>query len=117
MEGLEPRIKVWLEKDGKLVFSGYRAELLRSIRQTGSLAEAAERMGLSYRRAWGKIREIETNLGEPLVESRRGGAKGGRSRLTALGERLLEEFEALLTKASAATAAKPDAFGDSDSPD
>ena len=97
MQGLEARVKLWWEKDGKLVFSDYRAELLRAIRDTGSLAEAAGQLGLSYRRAWGKIREIEDNLGEPLVESRRGGARGGRSCLTPLGERLLSEFETQLS--------------------
>ena len=89
---LEPRIKLWVEKDGLLVLSDYRAQLLRHIAETGSLAEAAERMGLSYRRAWGKIREIERNLGVELVHSEAGGAGGGGSRLTREGERLLALF-------------------------
>jgi molybdate transport system regulatory protein len=86
---LEPRIKLWVEKDGNLVLSDYRAELLRLIAETGSLADAAERMGLSYRRAWGKVREIEANLGVKLVQSEAGGAGGGGSTLTKDGERLL----------------------------
>ena len=111
MKDLEPRVKLWWEKDGKLVFSDYRAELLKSVRETGSLALAAERMGLSYRRAWGKIREIEDNLGQALVESRRGGASGGRTRLTPLGDSLLDQFERQLeaTRAAAgASALAPD---------
>lgn len=112
MEGLEPRVKLWWEKDGKLVFSDYRAHLLKSIRETGSLAVAAERMGLSYRRAWGKIREIEDNLGEALVESRRGGASGGRSKLTPLGDTLLSEFEKQLEAATAAVGARVAAADD-----
>ena len=87
--GLEPRIKLWVEKDGRLVLSDYRVQLLRHVAETGSLAEAAQRMGLSYRRAWGKVREIERNLGLTLVESEAGGAGGGSSRLTPEGERLL----------------------------
>ena len=92
---LEPRIKLWVERDGLLVFSDYRAQLLRHIDETGSLAEAAERMGLSYRRAWGKVREIEKNLGVKLVESEAGGAGGGGSRLTRQGERLLALYQRL----------------------
>lgn len=107
MRRLEARVKLWWEKDGKLVFSDYRAELLRAIRDTGSLAEAAGQLGLSYRRAWGKIREIEDNLGESLVESRRGGASGGRSRLTPLGESLLAEFEAQLSTLTKTVSARP----------
>jgi molybdate transport system regulatory protein len=90
---MQPRAKFWLEKDGRIVLSDYRVRLLRHIDETGSLAEAAERMQLSYRRAWGKVREIEQNLGYRLVESAAGGAGGGGSRLTAEGRRLVDLYE------------------------
>ena len=90
---LEPRIKLWVEKDGHLVLSDYRVQLLEQVAETGSLAEAAERMGLSYRRAWGKIREIERNLGLTLVASEAGGAGGGGSHLTSDGERLVSLYQ------------------------
>jgi len=90
---LEPRIKLWVESDGRLVLSDYRVQLLRHVAETGSLAEAAQRMGLSYRRAWGKIREIERNLGATLVQSEVGGAGGGGSRLTPQGERLVALYQ------------------------
>ena len=87
---IEPRIKLWLEQDGLVVLGDFRAQLLRHVAETGSLAEAAKRVGLSYRRAWGKIREIENNLGVELVKSETGGyGGGGGSTLTAEGERLL----------------------------
>ncbi|MEX2238414.1 MAG: LysR family transcriptional regulator [Dehalococcoidia bacterium] len=110
MEGVDVRLKLWLEKDGNLVFSDYRAALLRQIKETGSLAEAAERMGLSYRRAWGKVREIEGNLGGKLIESARGGAGGGRTRLTPLGERMLKEFDDLLARATTASGAETSTY-------
>ncbi len=90
---LEPRIKLWVEKDGRLVLSDYRVQLLKHIGETGSLAEAAQRMGLSYRRAWGKVREIEQNLGVTLVQSEIGGAGGGGSHLTRRGERLVALYQ------------------------
>lgn len=86
---LEPRIKLWVEKNGRLALSDYRVQLLRHIDETGSLAEAAQRMSLSYRRAWGKVREMEANLGVRLVRSEVGGPGGGGSRLTPEGERLV----------------------------
>ena len=92
---LEPRLKLWVEKDGLLVLSDYRVQLLRHVAQSGSLAEAAQRAGLSYRRAWGKIREIERNLGVTLVQSEVGGAGGGSSRLTTQGEQLVALYERL----------------------
>ncbi|MDP9237235.1 MAG: LysR family transcriptional regulator [Chloroflexota bacterium] len=90
---MEPRAKLWLEKDGKLVLSDYRVHLLSLIDETGSLAAAATQMQLSYRRAWGKVREIETNLGIKLVESAAGGAGGGGSRLTEEGSRLVAMYQ------------------------
>jgi molybdate transport system regulatory protein len=92
---VEPRAKLWVEKDGRLVLSEYRVRLLALVDETGSLAEAAARMHLSYRRAWGKIREIEENLGVRLVESAAGGAGGGGSRLTDDGKRLVDLFRRL----------------------
>ncbi len=89
---MEPRLKLWIEKNGGVALSGYRIRLLNHIAETGSLAEAARRMGLSYRRAWGKIREMETNLGVHLVESEVGGAGGGRTSLTPDGERLVSLY-------------------------
>jgi molybdate transport system regulatory protein len=90
---MEPRAKLWLEQDGKLVLSEYRVRLLKLIDETGALSVAAERMGLSYRRAWGKLREIEDNLGMQLVERAVGGVGGGGSRLTAEGRTIVERFE------------------------
>ena len=86
---MEPKLKLWIEKKGLLVLSDYRVQLLQHVAETGSLAQAAERMGLSYRRAWGKIKEIERNLGVRLVQSEVGGRGGGATRLTPEGERLL----------------------------
>jgi molybdate transport system regulatory protein len=90
---MQPRAKLWVEKDGRIVLSDYRVQLLRHIDEAGSLAEAAERMQLSYRRAWGKVREIEQNMGVKLVESAAGGPGGGGSRLTEQGRRLVELYD------------------------
>jgi molybdate transport system regulatory protein len=89
---MEPKLKLWVEKDGAIVLSGDRMGLLQHVADTGSLAEAARRMGLSYRRAWSKIREMEGNLGVKLVESEVGGAGGGGTHLTPVGERVLDLY-------------------------
>ena len=89
---VEPRVKLWMEEGGLLVFSDYRMRLLQHVADTESLAQAAERMGLSYRRAWGKIKEIEGNLRVALVRSEVGGVGGGRTRLTPDGEKLLARY-------------------------
>ncbi len=109
---MQPRVKLWVEKDGLLVFSDYRAELLDHIAKTGSISGGAERMGLSYRRAWGKIKEIEHNLGVRLVWSEVGGLGGGRTKLSPEGEELLARYRAF--RAAAKSHVKRDfveAFG------
>ncbi len=60
-------------------------ELLVHIHESGTLTEACQRMNLSYRYAWGVLREGQHAFGLPLVESRRG--KGAV--LSALGEKLV----------------------------
>jgi molybdate transport system regulatory protein len=99
---VQPRVKVWLEEDGRLVMSEYRLRLLAHVAECGSLTEAATRMGLSYRRAWGKVKELEQNLGVTLVESVHGGAGGGGSALTPAGRMLLDRYAAFLARAEAA---------------
>jgi molybdate transport system regulatory protein len=101
---MQPCIKLWIERDGRLVLSDYRVRLLELVRETGSLAQAAARMRLSYRRAWGKVKEIEQNLGVALVTSEAGGVGGGHTRLTPEGERLValyQEFQARMHRALA----------------
>ncbi|MBM3140078.1 MAG: LysR family transcriptional regulator [Chloroflexi bacterium] len=92
-DGLRVRSKVWVERDGTVIISEYRARLLAAIARTGSVAGAAEALGLPYRTAWKKLREMEAAAGVGLVESDSGGAAGGASRLTAAAHELLAAFE------------------------
>ncbi len=87
------KIKIWLERDGRFVVSDGRAKLLRKIKDTGSLSKAAKEMGMSYRHAWGVLHRISQNAGGKVVESTRGGKKGGLTSLTTFGEEILREYE------------------------
>ena len=91
-EPLAPHQKLWLERDGKLVMSDYRLRLLELIAETGSLAQAATALGLSYRRAWGKVKELEANLGLSLVQSEVGGAGGGHTVLSPAAVQLMAAY-------------------------
>lgn len=92
MEPFAPRQKLWLERNGKLVMSDYRLRLLELIAETGSLAQAATSLGLSYRRAWGKVKELEANLGLQLVQSEVGGAGGGHTVLSPEATQLIAAY-------------------------
>ncbi|MFC4520155.1 substrate-binding domain-containing protein [Cupriavidus pinatubonensis] len=60
-------------------------QLLKAVRETGSLHRAAREIGLSYRHAWGVMRTWEAMLGRSVLDMERG---RGAS-LTRFGERLL----------------------------
>ena len=90
---LRIRAKSWLEKDGRFLVGEGRARLLRLVHETGSIAEAAKTMGMSYRHAWGTLREIGTAAGKPVIQSTRGGREGGKTELTRTGRDILARYE------------------------
>lgn len=89
---LLPRVKVWLEIDGDYVFGWGICEILQAVREAGSIKDAAAQLGKSYRYVWGRVKDAETAIGEPLVETRVGGVVEQRSDLTALATQLVEDF-------------------------
>jgi molybdate transport system regulatory protein len=89
---MEPRSKFWIEKDGELVFSDWRMDLLEAIEETGSLTGAAERLGVHYRRAWGKIKEMEERLGVRLIVTQSGGVGGGGTELTPQAQEYIRKY-------------------------
>lgn len=90
---LRIRAKSWLEKDGAFLVGEGRARLLSLVEETCSISEAAKRMGMSYRHAWGTIKGISESAGERIVQSERGGTGGGRSTLTETGREILSAYE------------------------
>lgn len=87
------RLKVWIEDErGGVLLSEWRVALLEAVAETGAMARAAESVGVPYRTAWQRLREMEAALGVVLVETVSGGADGGGSRLTADGRDLVERF-------------------------
>jgi molybdate transport system regulatory protein len=66
--------------------------LLSQVRLNGSLQCAASIAGMGYRQAIEHVRAINESAGRPLVESQQGGARGGSTSLTPLGEQILELY-------------------------
>ncbi|MBL8592640.1 MAG: LysR family transcriptional regulator [Devosia sp.] len=64
------------------------------IAETGSISEAAKRMGMSYKRAWGLVQALNEGFGAPLVEASRGGTTQGAS-LTGAGREVLERYRGM----------------------
>jgi len=85
--------KLWIECDDHVVLGGGKLRLLRAIAETRSLAKAARREKISYRKAWLMLHAINDATGQPVVITRKGGKSGGGTQLTAYGMALLETFE------------------------
>lgn len=86
---------IWLEDENGFMLGKGKAHLLVEIDKTGSISEAAQNMGLSYRKAWGMVQQLNTTHGSDLVTKRAGGKKGGYAQLTSLGrQRMLQFFAA-----------------------
>ena len=76
--------------------------LLEAIRSEGSISAAARHLGMSYRRAWVLLDEINRSLKTPAAMSGHGGVNGGGSMLTATGEELVALYRSIEEKAEAA---------------
>jgi molybdate transport system regulatory protein len=84
--------KLWLEKDGKVIFGRGRDTLLKAIDEYHSLNAAAKKLNMSYRAAWGRLRASEDRMGTKLVEVEPSG-KG--MHLTATAKLLIKTFDEL----------------------
>ncbi len=79
--------------------------LMELISKHGSISSAGKEMGMSYRRAWLLVDEINRIFREPLVEKQMGGSGGGGARLTKLGRDVVSRYRAIEGAAATAVAA------------
>ena len=88
-----PSCKVWIESGGKPVLGRGGAAILEQIEKQQSIWKTAEKLGMSYRYVWNYLNEAKSLLGEPIVETHKGGkVGGGGARLNELGKYLLSEY-------------------------
>lgn len=98
------RFRVRFYRDGEAAVGPGKIELLEAIAKTGSITAAGKALGMSYRRAWVLVAEMNEMLVQPVVATAAGGAKGGGSALTESGQALIARYrriEALSAKAAA----------------
>jgi molybdate transport system regulatory protein len=90
---------------GEAIFVGPgKIALLEAIRDTRSITAAAKSMGMSYRRAWMLVDEVNGSLASAAVQSAIGGERGGGSTLTALGAELVDVYRRIESTAARACA-------------
>ncbi|HEX4606790.1 MAG TPA: LysR family transcriptional regulator, partial [Urbifossiella sp.] len=101
------KVRVWVERDGRKVLGPGRVELLGHIDRLRSITAAAKQMGMSYRRAWELVRDMNEAAGVPLVAATPGGPGGGGATVTPHGHRAVRLYEHLIGR-FARTAADAD---------
>jgi molybdate transport system regulatory protein len=69
-----------------------KAELLEGIRETGSIATAGRRIGMSHIRAWLLASALNQHFADPLIETSKGGKTGGGAHFTPLGAKVLDAY-------------------------
>jgi molybdate transport system regulatory protein len=97
---LRARLRFVLEPD--IALGPGKADMLEQIRATGSISAAGRLMGMSYKRAWMMVESMNRCFRRPLVETAKGGARGGGAQLTPAGEEVLAHYRRMEAKAAKA---------------
>ncbi len=97
------RLRVVLD-EGVFLGPG-KADLLEGIAETGSIAAAGRRLGMSYKRAWMLVETLNGYFAKPLVTAATGGKAGGGAQLTPLGQDVLARYRRMAAATEKAIAA------------
>lgn len=85
--------RFWITKDGKTIAGKGRIELLKKVKDVGSITQAAKEMKMSYKAAWDSIDIMNKMLDKPIVKSVKVGKQGGGTYLTEEGEAFISLYE------------------------
>jgi molybdate transport system regulatory protein len=98
-----PRLSIRIDFAPERRIGPGKVALLEQIDSTGSIAGGGRALGMSYRRAWLLVDELNTLFGSPVLETRAGGSGGGTAVLTPIGRTLVQEYRAMEKAATSAT--------------
>ena len=92
MTALAPRIKGWFALGDEFLMGPRYVRLLEAIDETGSISAACRDAGVSYRTCLNRLRQMERVMGHALVETSRGGVRGGGASLTEESRHLVRVY-------------------------
>ena len=86
--------RFWIKNSkGEDIIGNGKVRLLEAVDLTNSISAAAKEMGMSYRKAWGDIKNVEDNLGFKITEKVRGGKDGGGTVLSDKGKKFIKNYK------------------------
>jgi molybdate transport system regulatory protein len=96
------KIRLKIELPGGVRLGYGKIDLLRAVDREQSISAAARAMGMSYRRAWLLIDELNRSFAFPVIETRVGGKAHGGAELTVMGKKIIVLYERAEDQANAA---------------
>ena len=105
-----PRLTLRIDFDEDRAIGPGKIRLLELIDKHGSISEAGRQMGMSYRRAWVLVDNLNHCFRTPVVASQTGGLHGGGASLTDFGRAVMRHYRAVETAAQTAAAADIEAL-------
>jgi len=100
------RLTLRVDLGGERAIGPGKIRLLEAIRDTGSITKAGIALGMSYRRAWLLVDDMNNCFREPVIVAQAGGSHGGGAALTPFGTRLIDQYRAIEAEAHSATASR-----------
>ena len=103
-DSTKPTVKVRLRitRGEEDAFGPGKAQLLELLLETESLNRAASALKMSYIKALALVRSMNEHFREPLVEQVRGGKKGGGTKVTDAGKKVLADYQEMRAACEAA---------------
>lgn len=92
-------IKLQIDFPGGVRLGPGKVALLEAIDSAGSLSRAATEIGMSYRRAWLFMQQINEAFDEVAVSTPEHGHGGGPAKLTDFGRELIRQYRSIEKKA------------------
>lgn len=89
------KLKAQLYCGDELAMGPGKADLLEAILREGSISAAGRALGMSYRRSWLLVDEMNRCWAERLVDAKGGGGADKGARLTDTGREVLAAYRAL----------------------
>lgn len=93
--GPQLRFRMRVASGDAIAMGPGKIELLQAVQRHQSISAAAKALGMSYRRAWLLIDEMNRTLKQPVVATATGGSHGGGAVVTDFGQRLIGLYQGI----------------------
>jgi molybdate transport system regulatory protein len=98
-----PKLTLRVELGSGRALGPGKIGLLEAIDKCGSISQAGRDLGMSYRRAWVLVDDMNNCFRDPVIRAQSGGPGVGGATLTPCGKRLVERYRAIEAAALVAT--------------